>query len=261
MIITLLTDYGHKDPYVAQMKGVILGICPKVRIVDITHDVLPQNVEQGAFLLYTTVPYFPEHTIHVAVVDPGVGTERRGLVVDCNDCVLIGPDNGLLLPAAKRKGNFRVYEITNREFFLDKITNTFHGRDIFAPVAAHIARGVNVKNVGREIDDYADLDLDFGKIIDGRVEGKVVHIDRFGNLITSIKEELLLDMLGYGELVNVMIGGRSLRLPFLKSYGYAKEGELLLTSGGCGFIEISMNMGSASERLGVRIGEKVILTL
>jgi len=243
------------------MKGVIVRICKDVSIVDITHEIIPQNIEQGAFILYTTVPYFPSGTVHVAVVDPGVGTERKGLIIDCGDYILVGPDNGLLLPAARRGKKFEVYEISNERYFMEEVTHTFHGRDIFAPVAAHIARGVEIQEIGRKIDEYVDMSLGFGKVRDGKIEGKIVHIDRFGNLITNIGGRTLLDRAEYGKVIDVEIGDLQLKIPFYKSYGYAGENELLLTIGGNGFVEISVNMGSAFDRLRKGIGEKVTLTL
>ena len=243
------------------MKGVVMRICRDAIIVDITHEIIPQNIEQGAFILYTTVPYFPPGTVHVAVVDPGVGTERKGLIIDCGDYVLVGPDNGLLLPAARRGKKFDVYEITNRRYFMEGVTHTFHGRDIFAPVAAHIARGVEIREIGRKIDEYVDMSLGFGKVRDGKIEGKIVHIDRFGNLITNIEGRTLLDRAEYGKVIDIEIGDLQLKIPFYKSYGYAGENELLLTIGGNGFVEIGVNMGSAFEKLKKGMGERVTLTL
>jgi len=260
-VITLLTDFGLKDPYVAQMKGVILSIAKDVEIVDISHEIYPQNVEQGAFLLYTSLPYFPKGSIHVAVVDPGVGTSRRGIIVDCKEGILVGPDNGLLLPAAKRWRSFKVYEIINKKYILDKITYTFHGRDVFAPIAAHIANGISLNDIGREIEDYVDFNLEFGKVCENRIEGKIFHIDRFGNLITNIEEDLIRRYIEYGEKIDIIIKGRKYRVKFLKSYGYSKEGEILLTIGGIGFLEISVNKGSAFKEIGANIGDRVTLVL
>ncbi len=260
-VITLLTDFGLKDPYVAQMKGVILSIAKDVKIIDISHEVHPQNIEQGAFLLYTSIPYFPKGSIHVAVVDPGVGTSRRGIIIDCKDYTLVGPDNGLLVPAARRCENFKVYEIVGKKYTLDKITYTFHGRDVFAPIAAYIANGISLADIGREIEDYVDFNLEFGKVCEDKINGKIFHIDRFGNLITNIEEGLIKRYIEYGERIDLIIKGRKYRVKFLKSYGYSKEGEILLTIGGIGFLEISVNKGSASRELGASIGDRVTLVL
>lgn len=260
-VITLLTDFGLKDPYVAQMKGVILSIAKDVKIIDISHEVHPQNIEQGAFLLYTSIPYFPKGSIHVAVVDPGVGTSRRGIIIDCKDYTLVGPDNGLLAPAARRCENFKVYEIVGKKYTLDKITYTFHGRDVFAPIAAYIANGISLADIGREIEDYVDFNLEFGKVCEDKIEGKIFHIDRFGNLITNVEESLIKRYIEYGKEIDLIIKGRKYRVKFLKSYGYSKEGEILLTIGGIGFLEISVNKGSASRELGASIGDRVTLVL
>lgn len=260
-VITLLTDFGYHDSYVAEMKGVILKITKNVIIVDITHDVQPQNVEQAAFLLYTCIPYFPEDTIHVGVVDPGVGTSRKSLIIDCKNYFLVGPDNGLLIPSAKRSKEFRVFEIKNKDFLPKEISPTFHGRDIFAPVAAYLARGISVENLGEEIEDYIDLDLEFGKLKGSVIEGKIMHVDRFGNLITNIEGKIVLDRIKYGDYVDVNVEGKDFKLPFLKSYGFAKRKEIFLTVGGNGFLEIGMNMGSAYDKIGKGVGEKIILTL
>ena len=260
-IITLLTDFGSKDPYVAQMKGVILSIAKDVEIVDISHEIYPQNIEQGAFLLYISIPYFPEGSIHVAVVDPGVGTSRRGIVIDCGDYMLVGPDNGLLVPAAKRSKGFKVYEISNKRYLLDKITYTFHGRDVFAPVSAYLSNGIDPEEMGREIIDYVDLDLEFGKVRGERIEGKILHVDRFGNLITNIDENLIKRYVGYGEELDIVIRGKKYKARFLRSYGYSREKEMLLTIGGNGFLEVSVNKGSASENVGANIGDKITLIL
>ena len=259
--ITLLTDFGLRDSYVAQMKGVIYSIAENVRIVDITHDVSPQNIEEGAFLLYTSIPYFPKDTIHLAVVDPGVGTSRKGIVIDCGDYILVGPDNGLLIPSAKRRKDFTVYEIKNRNILLDKITHTFHGRDVFAPVTAHIAKGMALEEVGEVIEDYVDLDLDLGKVLDNKIIGKIMHVDRFGNLVTNIEERIIEKFMRYGDEVDLVARNRRYRIRFLKSYGFAERGELFATIGGMGFLEISVNMGSAKERIGVNIGDGITLIL
>ena len=260
-VITLTTDFGLRDSYVAIMKGVILSICPSVRIIDISHEVRKFDVLSGAFILASAFSYFPKGTIHVGVVDPGVGTERKAIAIKTKNYFFIGPDNGLLTLASKIDGIVEIRLIENEELFLQNVSSTFHGRDIFAPVAAHIARGVKVEEIGRRIDDFINLSLEFGKIEEGKIKGKIVHIDRFGNLITSIEGKLLLDMIDYGGKVTMELGDEHFELPLLKSYGYAKEGDLLLTIGGSGFVEISVNKGSAFKRLGASVGEKVILVL
>ena len=260
-VITLLTDFGYEDTYVAQMKGVILNIAGDVKIVDLSHALSRHNIEEGAFLLYTSIPYFPRGSIHVAVVDPGVGTERRGILVRTEDYYLVGPDNGLLIPAAKRCKDFDVFEITNESLLLPLITHTFHARDVFAPVAAHLANGIPPEGIGKKIQDFVDFDIEFGRVEDGKILGKVIHIDRFGNIITNVEGNLIVRHAKYGDVLHVEIGKKRLSLPFLKTYGYAEKGKPLVTIGGNGYVEISINQGNASEKFGAKAGMEIILSL
>jgi len=261
-IITLLTDFGRDSSYVAQMKAVILGIIENVNIVDISHSVTPQEVEEGAFILATSLPYFPKGSIHVGVVDPGVGTSRRGVIVKTKHHILVGPDNGLLIPAARRLGNFEVYEISNKRYMLKKIFHTFHGRDVFAPVAAYIAKGVSIEKIGEKIGNFVDLNL-FSEVVfsNSRLSGRVVYIDNFGNIITNIEGSKLLNKKKFDEEVKITLGNRKHKLRLVKSYGFAKNGEPLITVGSNGFIEISINQGNAAKDLGVKKGEKCIIHL
>jgi len=261
-IITLLTDFGRDSSYVAQMKAVILGIIENVNIVDISHSVTPQAVEEGAFILATSLPYFPKGSIHVGVVDPGVGTNRRGIIVKTKHHILVGPDNGLLIPAARRLGNFEVYEISNKRYMLKKISHTFHGRDVFAPVAAYIAKGVPIEKIGEKIENFVDLNL-FSEVIfsSSRLSGRVVYIDNFGNIITNIEGSKLLNKKKFDEEVKITLGKRKHKLRLVKSYGFAKKGEPLITIGSNGFIEISINQGNAAKKMGVKKGEKCTIHL
>ncbi|RLF26579.1 MAG: hypothetical protein DRN01_04420 [Thermoplasmata archaeon] len=259
-VVTLLTDFGDEDAYVAEMKGVILGIVEDMRIVDISHKVTPYSIDEGAFLLLTVVPYFPKGTVHVAVVDPGVGTSRRGIVVETETCTFVGPDNGLLIPAAKRCGVFRVFEITNTGYMLPSKTHTFHGRDVFAPVAAYIAKGVDVEEIGRRIEDYVDFDFNF-VVKNEKIISKVLHVDRFGNVVIGVNDDFVVKRFRYGEKIRFLVKGREYVAPFLKSYGFVEKNELLLTVGGTGFLEVSVNQGSAAEKLDVEVGEVFTLFL
>jgi S-adenosylmethionine hydrolase len=249
--ITLLTDFGTKDGYVAQMKGVISSITD-ARVIDITHEVSPQNVREGAFILWTTAPFFPLGTVHVAVVDPGVGTQRKGLVIATKKQVLVGPDNGLLLPAAHLLGDFTVYEITNPKYMIHPLSRTFHGRDIFAPVAAYIARGVPFQDIGTITTHYVNLQFALGEHRGDRLVGKILYIDRFGNLITNIPEEILPKETG-GKTISLVAGDRRWEhLPFTLAYGYAEPGGVLCTVGSNHFLEISVNKGNAAQTLGLK---------
>lgn len=258
-VITLTTDFGWSE-YVATMKGVILTINPDTRIIDINHNIKPQDVLAGAYVLYSTAPYFLK-AIHVGVIDPGVGTEREGIIIECENGFLIGPDNGLLLPCARRLGLDQIYKITNESYFLDDVSETFHGRDIFAPVAAHISRGVDIKDMGEVIEEYIDLKLDYYRVNDKIIEGKINFVDNFGNLITSIPKEIVGKHIDFGKMIDIEIMGETKKIkkqiPFLRSYAFGKKGDLLATISSSGFFEISCNQGSAQRILNVDTGSLI----
>ena len=255
-IITFLTDFGLKSGYVAQMKGVASGITD-ARLVDITHDIAPHNIREGAFILRTVVPYFPVGTVHVVVVDPGVGTNRRGLVITTKTQILVGPDNGVLMPAAHLLGDFTVYEISNKKYMLGFVSNTFHGRDVFTPVASHIVNGIPFEEIGDCVEDFVDMDFGWGDVSDKMAVGKIVYVDRFGNLITNIDGGRLLEHLDYGEKIMVFVGRRSEEMFFVKSYGFVKKGDMLATIGGSGVLEISINQGNAAEKLDAKEDDEI----
>ncbi|MDI6708995.1 MAG: S-adenosyl-l-methionine hydroxide adenosyltransferase family protein [Candidatus Thermoplasmatota archaeon] len=255
-MITLTTDIGWE--YAAQMKGVILSINPKVRIVDISHSITPQNILEGAFVLYTAIPRFPK-AIHIAIVDPGVGTERRGLIVVCKNSILVGPDNGLLIPCANKLGLKKVCWITNKKYCLKKISNIFHGRDIFAPVAAYLSLGIKPSEIGIQIKDYKKLDFGEPKETREKIEGKIIFIDRFGNLITNIPSEKITKIFKYGDRIQLRINNKTLTPKFLRSYGYSKEHEILATISSSDLLEVSYNKGRANDVLGIAINDKITL--
>lgn len=242
MFITLLSDFG--DGYPASMKGAILSVNPSVNMVDISHSVPRYNVRAGAFTLMTISGYFPSGTVHIAVVDPGVGTERRCIAIRAESPskvhYFVGPDNGLLIPAARSTGEFEVYEITNRSLFRESISSTFHGRDIFAPVAAHISKGLDIKNAGKRIFDFVELDFGEGKKRNGALEGKIISIDSFGNMVTNISSGIV--DFKPGDLLEI---GKK-RIPFHISYGFCEKGEPLALIGSHGYLEIAVNQGSAA---------------
>ena len=254
--MTLLTDFGTKDGYVAQMKGVALSITNS-QLIDITHDITPQNIYEGAFTLRYTVPSFPVGTVHVAVVDPGVGTERRGIIVTAKDHVLVGPDNGLLIPAARFLGDFTVYEITNKEYMCQTISPTFHGRDVFTPVAAHILEGVPFEKFGQIIADFVELDFGMAEITNKTAIGTVLAIDHFGNIITNIGGNEIKKVLPYGKSITLVIGKKKQEIWYLKAYNFVKKGQLLTTIGSSNLLEIGLNQGNAAQKLKVKPGDKV----
>jgi S-adenosylmethionine hydrolase len=255
-IITFLTDFGMKSGYPAQMKGVVSSLT-NARYVDITHDIARHNINEGAFVLYTTAPYFPIGTVHVAVVDPGVGTDRRGIIVTTRSQILIGPDNGLLLPTAHLLGDFIVYEIINERYMLSYVSDTFHGRDVFSPVAAHIVNGVPFDEIGRRINDFIDLDFGGFKISNKSANGKVIYIDSFGNIITNIIGNQLRNILDYNNKIMLEIDGKQKTLPFVKSYNFVKKGQYLLTINSSNMMEIGINQGNATQKLGVKPGSDI----
>lgn len=276
-IITLTTDFGSDDVFVGVMKGVILGINPAVRIVDLTHGIPPQAVNVGALLLRLALPYFPPHTIHVAVVDPGVGSARRPVCVETACGILVGPDNGLLAPAAALAGSSRVVECTERAFWLPTVGSTFHGRDVFAPVAAHLSRGVTLDRIGRpgssltplalpspQFEGEGDPGVDArpdptaeGRSAARRLRGEVIHADRYGNLITNITAG---DLEGFpASEVSVSIGGTVLR-GLASTYSAVPEHTLLALVDSWGLLEIAERDGSARERIGAEPGTAVLVT-
>jgi len=250
-IITFLSDFGLKDGYVAQMKGVALDISD-ARLVDITHEITPHNISEGAFVLLVVAPYFPLGSVHVAVVDPGVGTERKGIVVATKKHVLIGPDNGLLMPVAHFFGDFVVYEITNKKYLSSSLSNTFHGRDVFATVAAHITNGVSFEEIGCKINDFVDLNFGCGERKQNIITGKVIHIDRFGNIITNVSGDMVFKDTAFNGKIKVEINKNSFMISFVRSYGFVKKGEMLATIGSSNFFEIGINQGNASKKLSLK---------
>lgn len=255
-IITFLTDFGSNSSYVAQMKGIAHSLTD-AEIVDITHEITPQNIREGAFILQNTVPYYPSGTIHVVVVDPGVGSNRKGIVITTSDQILIGPDNGVLIPAAKKIGNFTVYEIQNKDLFNKKISNTFHGRDIFTPVAAHILNGVFFEEIGPITNQYVDLDFGKSEITDKSATGRVVYIDSFGNIIININGEDLIQKIGYNSKIMLFIGEKQITTSFVKSYSYVKKDEILATISSSDYLEIAVNQGNASKKLKIKPDDEV----
>lgn len=268
-IITLTTDFGLADPYVAAMKGVILSLNPAVTIVDITHEVRPQQVAQGAFLLSQALPYFPPGTVHVAVVDPGVGTARRALAVATPEALLVGPDNGVLsaaLPEETRRragattgpgvvtlpGGYRAVAPTRRRYMRQPVSATFHGRDIFAPAAAHLSLGVGLEALGPAVKKVLALPpFRARRRADGVLEGRVLHVDRFGNLITDVRTDDLPT-----QRVEVRIGGQRIE-GLARTYEEVSGAKALV--GSTGYLEVACRGGSAAYWLGADIGDAVLV--
>jgi S-adenosylmethionine hydrolase len=250
-VITLLTDFGSADPYVGMMKGVIATICPLANVADITHEVPAQDIRTGAFFLEQTFRYFPAGTVHVAVVDPGVGTSRKPLAIRSEGHLFVGPDNGLLSLAARRP---RAVTLTCASYFRAAISPTFHGRDIFAPVAAHLAAGVSFESLGPVQRRIVKLTRARPRRLARGLRGAVMSVDRFGNLITNF------DSADWSALRRPRLAaGTFVATALSSSYGAARRGELVLVLGGYGLLEIAARDASAAKILGLGSGALVEL--
>lgn len=253
-MITLTTDFGDSH-YAGAVRGAILSVHPEARIVDLTHGVPRHDVRAGAFALAAAVPFFPAGTIHVAVVDPGVGTPRRPLLIECERGLLVGPDNGLLMPAARKLGMVRARELANRALWRSEVSSTFHGRDVFGPVAAHLDKGARPVQVGPEVQPH-DLDLGEGREEHGALVGEVVLVDRFGNCVTNIPARLA-ERLGPDQPATLEWAGGSMELALRRAYAEAKPGEPLLIVGSAGYLEVAVGEGSFAEQSGLQVGMRV----
>jgi len=260
--ITLTTDFGNKDPFAGIMKGVIVSINPSVTIVDITHNISPQNVLEAAFTLEMSYASFPHKTIHVAVVDPGVGSARRPLLVATDYHYFIGPDNGVFSRIYHLTESLTVIHITAEHYFLPQRSSTFHGRDIFAPLAAWMSKGIDIERFGDPITDYVTLQEP--AIISSSnnvVEGEVIYIDRFGNLMTNIPGQKI-NVSGNsepGDRLKVVVKDRE--APLKKYYSEAGDKELYSLVNSFGYLELFVNSGNASSDFGINVGEKVGVVL
>jgi len=259
MLITLLTDFGTADYFVGAMKGVILTINPEARIVDITHEIPPQDILSGAFTLSSVYKNFPKGTIHVGVVDPGVGSARRAILVEAGHQLFVGPDNGLFSFIYEREAGARVFHVTNEDYFRNPASATFHGRDIFAPTAGALSNGVAPEELGVEIRDYVRLAEINPKLAgEGYIEAAIIHIDRFGNCITNLTHDRLTqEMIERG--VTLTINGQEIKT-FRRFFAEENEGAPFAIWGSAGFLEIAINRASAAKMLGVRTGQLIRVT-
>lgn len=254
-IVTLTTDFGTRDAYVGAMKGVICSIFPGVRIVDITHEIRPQKVLEAALLLEAAYPWFPAGTVHVVVVDPGVGSKRRPLAVEADGQIFVGPDNGVLsAPLAGRAVN--AHEIVEAAYEMPSRSDTFHGRDVFSPAAGHLAAGLTIDFLGPVVADPVRLELPKPVVKGDQVEGEILRIDRFGNALSSIPRVILQD-LGNGPY-EVFVAGKSYG-PLLRRYDQVPEGKALALTAGDGRVEIAVNGGAADETLCIQPGDPMVI--
>jgi S-adenosyl-L-methionine hydrolase (adenosine-forming) len=252
-LIALLTDFGTTDYFVGAMKGTILSINPNTQIIDITHEIAPQDIKSASFTLRACYRNFPPKTIFVAVVDPGVGSERRAILVETDECFFIAPDNGILNFVFNEGKSLRVFELTNKQFFAENISTTFHGRDIFAPVAAHLSKGVNPEEFGSEITEYKRFEEAVPlKISNDESEAEIIHIDRFGNLITNLKREDLPE--------NFTLESGDIKIEKLQNYfAETVQSEVFMIIGSAGFLEIAAFRDSAKSLLKAEVGQRIIV--
>ena len=258
MPITLTTDFGITDPYVGVMKGVIFGIAPAANIIDITHAIEPQNIVQGAHILEAAHRYFAENTVHVAVVDPGVGTPRRAIAVEALEQRFVAPDNGILTPVLGPEA--QVYELIEEKYFLSPRSSTFHGRDIFAPAAAWIASGVELSQMGPLIKDAKTLDLPEVSVKGQSLSGEIIHIDHFGNLVTNIPVHKIEEMFSGGKLFSIQLGEHKI-LGLVPSYAAGQPGKASGIINSWERLEIFIPNGNAQAQLCRHLGQPVTLTV
>ena len=269
-LVTLTTDFGTADGYVGAMKGVILRIAPDARLVDVSHEIAPHGVREAAFVLYAVYSYFPGYTVHVAVVDPGVGGERRAIAVHTPAGSFVGPDNGVFTYVMSQEEVRQVVEVSEPSYRLARVSGTFHGRDVFAPAAAHLAAGTPVDELGPSFDDPVVLEPPLLEVGPDSVEGEVMHVDRFGNAITSIGRLVLrgqdvqlepalrpgrppegVSFSAQGAVTAV--GGREIN-GIYRTYAEAEVGQALVLVGSAGHLEIAVREGSAAQQLGLDVG-------
>lgn len=260
--IVLLTDFGFKDSYVGVMKGVIRKICRHADVIDLSHNIVPQDVAEAAFVLAASYRYFPADTIFTCVVDPGVGTERAVLCLEANEQVFLAPDNGLLSVIAEECAEPRIHRVTEEEYFLKDGSTTFHGRDIFAPVAAHLAEGLEPEKLGALVRNIKRLQLPNPvRTADGSLRGEIIYIDQFGNLITNIRDSTIERTFNQPrEELEVRVKRRSAS-GLVRAYADMPEGELVALIGSSGYLEVAVNKGSAAQRLGCEKGDSVTVTV
>ncbi|MFQ6040595.1 MAG: S-adenosyl-l-methionine hydroxide adenosyltransferase family protein [Candidatus Poribacteria bacterium] len=254
-IITLTTDFGTTDIFVGVMKGVILNLNPEAKIIDIAHDIEPQDIHAAAFLLSSAYRYFPPGTIHVGVIDPGVGSARRAIAVETEQYYFVAPDNGLLSYVLREEKVRCAVNLTNPEYFLPQISHTFHGRDIFAPVAAHLSCGVSLNSLGERITNIMQIPISTPDTSESEIVGQIIYIDRFGNLITNISQNLF-ESIKKGRDFMIFVKDRQIQ-QICRAYAEFPPGELLGIFSSFGNLEIAINGGNAAETLGVKRGDSI----
>ena len=262
-VITLMTDFGIKDGTVGVMKGVIWSLCPTAQISDLSHMIGAQNIREAAYILARSVPYFPKGAIHVVVVDPGVGTQRRPMAAHIGDWFYVGPDNGTitgLLERAEQKGwHADFVELDQAEYWLQNISYVFHGRDIFSPVVAHLANGVSLAKLGSSFTDPVRIEMPKPEKTQDGWRGEVIHIDHFGNISTNIRVGDLGDAMRHKEDIIVSLGDIEIN-GLVNTFGERPVGELIALIGSTGNLGIALVNGDAASKLGVKQGNEILVT-
>jgi len=260
-IIALFTDFDFSDGYIGVMKGVILRISPDAKIVDLAHGLKKYDIRDAAFKLLVSYRFFPKNTIFVGVVDPGVGTKREGIVIRTKNYFFVGPNNGLFSLACNDDGVESIRILSNRRYMLPVISSTFHGRDIFAPVAAYLSKNVPIESFGDELDKskFVQIKLREPVVKNNLYEGEVITVDRFGNVITNIPGEVFQRKEKIGNIFLLEQGSKKFTLRYVKTYGDAELGESIILTGSHGYVELSVRQGSASERF--KLGPRSIVHL
>ena len=256
--LTLTTDFGLQDYYVSAMKAVILKQAPDVRFVDISHDIPPQDIMAGAWILKNSAMLFPPGTVHLVVIDPGVGTPRKPIALHIDDQFFVGPDNGIF-SLLTEEYDFEAVELTNHAYWRSETSSTFHGRDIFAPVAAHLFNGVPLDDLGKPLDALENYRWAVPIADKDGIQGWIIHIDKFGNLVTNIPAHLIEDVTS-GKSAKLYVGNTILD-EITHTFGSVPEGEPVAYIGSAGMLEIAINKGDAHEMLGVHKGAQVSLVL
>ncbi|MEN4011012.1 MAG: SAM-dependent chlorinase/fluorinase [Bellilinea sp.] len=258
-VISILTDFGERDAFVGVMKGVIWNISPEVQIADLTHGIEPQNIQHGAWILGQTYRYFPAGSIHIAVVDPGVGTKRRAIAARIGEHIFVAPDNGLLtLPLEQAEANHwavEVAELDKKNFWLPEVSRTFHGRDIFAPCAAHLANGVPLAEIG-SLTSIPPVRITINKpvIMPNTIEAQVQMVDVFGNIITNLSADLLAGM----EITAVQLGGWQIE-GLSQTFGDSPPGSIIAMFDSSGYLSICVVNGNARQHISARVGDRVVV--
>ena len=250
-IITLTTDFGTRDWFVGSMKGVILGVNPQAVVVDITHEIPTGNVRAGAFALAASCRCFPRQTVHIAVVDPGVGSHRAAIVVKTSDYCFVGPDNGILSLALAKEKVLEIWQVENENYFQQPVSNTFHGRDIFAPVAAHLTHRILMDSLGPPLKDYVRLDWPKPQVVDGLLRGEIIYIDHFGNAISNIEPP--------GKSAGTVRIPNKVECSIQEFYQAVPVGRPLAILGSTGYLEIAVNGGNAAQTFSLKLGDPVEL--